>query len=316
MKRIVLDTDLAMGAGSDIDDGFALALALSEQQLAVDLVTTVDGNCDAETAALLTCELLERLHVTGVPVVTGARGPITRPDLARHAPPEIVERYGHHQPTPGYAPVAMVEYVLAHPGEVTVVAIGPLTNLATAISLEPRFAQAVAGFMIMGGMFLGQTGYSRHGGEFNVWHDPEAARAVLNSGVPQRWVGLDVTLQVRLTRSHAESLRDSGREFGTFAGEASLTWIDELARRQPGDPLSAESCAMHDPLAVAALAQPHLVTFREARVDVVTDSSFARGITVTDLLREDTAPQPNCEVAVDVDAAGFVSYFLEQITTL
>jgi len=315
--RIILDTDLAMGSpGSEIDDGFALALAHADPELQIDIVTTVNGNTDVESATLLTLELMQRLGMSDVPVIQGASAPLTRPDLSVAAPPDIVSQYGHRRPRPGFAAAEIASHILAHPGEITIVAIGPLTNVATAIALDKRVASAVREIVLMGGIFLGQTHVTDMPGEFNVWVDPEAADAVMRSGAALRCVGLDVTLQVRLTREHAQQMAASSGSFGSFAGEYTLGWIDAQRERHPGDPAAGESCAMHDPLAVAVLSRPDLVTWQPAQVSVVSDRGVARGTCVTDLLSSAGAPPANCQIAVAVDVDAFLSHFLTSIKSL
>jgi purine nucleosidase len=318
VQRIILDTDLAMGApGSDIDDGFALALAHADPGVQLDLVTTVNGNTDVESATILTAELARRLDLGDVPVVKGAAAALTRPQV-RRTPAEHVEalRASVAPPAPGYAAAAIAEHVMANPGEITIVAIGPLTNIAAALSLEPRIASAVREIVIMGGVFF-QTMPSREmPGEFNVWVDPEAAQAVLRSGMPQRWVGLDVTLKVRLTREHARRMMAAGSPFAAFAGEYTLAWIDHIAARNPGNALEADSCAMHDPLAMAVVTRPDLVRFRDAAVDVVTGEGTARGVMVTDVLESAEPPPANARVAASVDAEAFTEHLLTLINGL
>ena len=315
--RIILDTDMAMGVpGSDIDDGFALALALAEPSIAVELVTTVNGNADVESGSYLSGELLDRLGFSDIPVVQGAAAPLLFPDRRRGAPQEIREQFSHRVPRSGYAAQELAARVAAEPGEITVVAIGPLTNVAAAINIDPDFARNVKEIVIMGGVYREHTNRESMPGEFNFWVDPEAADAVLRSGAAIRLVGLDVTLKVQLTREHAEELRSSNSRFGSFAGEYTLGWIEYLALKNPGDPSAAKSCAMHDPLAVAAISRPDLLTWADAKVGVVTGPSIARGVAVADFLTSDQPPVPNVTVAVDVDADAFISYFLESISSI
>lgn len=318
MQRVILDTDLAMGApGSDIDDGFALALAHADPEIGLELVTTVNGNTDVESATILTGELARRLGIEDVPIVKGAAASLTHPEVVR-TPAEHVAalRDSVRPPDPGYAAVEIVRHVLANPGEITLVAIGPLTNVAAALVLEPRLASAVKEIVVMGGMFFGTMPRRTMPGEFNVWMDPEAAQAVLRSGAPQRWVGLDVTLQVRLTRDHARQLLAADTSFAPFAGESTLAWIDHIKQRSPGNARDADSCAMHDPLAVAVLTRPELCEFREVNASVVTGDGDARGVIVTDRLEGAEPPPSNCLVAVGVDADAFTERFLGLIAGL
>jgi purine nucleosidase len=318
VPRVILDTDLAMGApGSDIDDGFALALAHADPGVRLELVTTVNGNTDVESATILTAELARRLDLGDVRIVKGAAAALTRPQVVR-APADHVEalRDSVAPPSPGYAAAAIAELVMANPGEITIVAIGPLTNIAAALSLEPRLAQNVREIVVMGGVFFQTMPTRDMPGEFNVWVDPEAAQAVLRSGLPQRWVGLDVTLKVRLTRDHARRMLEADSPFAPFAGESTLAWIDHIAAQNPGNALEADSCAMHDPLAMAVVTRPDLVEFRDVAVDVVTGEGPARGVMVTDVLESADPPPANARVAVSVDADAFTEHFLKLLTGL
>ena len=307
MERLMLDVDLAMGAkGSDIDDGFALALALADPDLTLDLVTTVNGNTDVATATTLTLELLHRLGRADVGVHRGAAAPLLRPASRVGSVPAGVEV---REPAGQLAAVAMVEHVLAHPGQVTLAAVGPLTNVALALRLHPEFGPSLKSLVIMGGVYNQQTNRAAMPGEFNVWSDPEAAHVVLTSGVVARWVGLDVTTQVRITKAEALELERSDRPFVSFAGTHTAAWIDHL-NTGLADP--DESCALHDPLAVAAVTHPELMTFRDAYVQVELGDR-SRGVMVADYLEHGDGYAANAQVAVDVDAAGARKLILSSI---
>jgi purine nucleosidase len=316
LTRILLDTDLSMGApGSEIDDGFALALAVADPALRVEAVTTVDGNTDAVTATRLTRELLATLGRPDVPVVQGATGPLN-PALRRHplagatAPdPQGSEERAH-------AADEVVRRVMAEPGELTIVAIGPLTNVALAMLLEPRLASAVREVVVMGGAFMEHTNVGAMPGEFNFWCDPDAVEVVLSSGAPLRFVGLDVTRRVRLRRDDAASLDADGGDFGRLAARSTEAWIAAQQRSKPRDPVEQDSCSLHDPLAVAVVSRPELVTWEPAHVAVETSSRVTRGVAIADLRMWENAPEPNCRIAVDVDADAFRAVFLERIAAL
>jgi len=302
MTPVLLDLDLAMGTpGSDIDDGFALALAVADPEIDLRLVTTVSGNTDAGTATTLTLELLERLGAGSVPVHQGATRALAHPATRFGRLPDGV---APRSPASRHGVLALIEAVLATPGELTLVAVGPLTNVAMAMLLEPAFAATLADLVIMGGVFAGTTGSAELPGEFNVWSDPEAAAVVLQSAVTATWVGLDVTRRVRLTRAEADAMAADPHPFAAFAGRCSRAWIDHLA--ETDDP-ATDSCALHDPLAVAAVTRPDLLTFAEVNLAVQRDG-LARGVIVAD--RRTSAARPvNARIAVDVDPPAFADHF-------
>jgi purine nucleosidase len=318
VHRIILDTDVAMGApGSDIDDGFAMALAvdLSDQEL--ELVTTVNGNTDVETSTLLALDLLQRLGRPEIPVVKGAAAPLLRPvhDYpARDRVAGVRQRLAGLTPAPGRAATAIIDLVMANPGEISLIAIGPLTNVAVALALEPGLSSAVKEIVVMGGVFLRTTRMLGMPGEFNIWIDPEAAAIVLNSGAPLRFIGLDVTLQVQLGRADADRLEATRRPFASYAGACAHAWIDYLRDAYPGKGFC--SAPMHDPLAVAVVSRPNLVTWRPARVEVEVCSDITRGVTVADLLASKEPPEPNCLVATEVDSPAFIEFFLNHVYSL
>lgn len=310
--RVLLDTDLAMGApGSEIDDGFALALAVADPRMSVELVTTVNGNTDVDTATTLAGQLLGRLGHTGIPVVRGAGAPLRRGHPAPASGSGGSGRSPRH-----HAAVEIAERVLAEPDQLTLVAVGPLTNVALALLLEPSVASAVKEVVVMGGTYLRHTNLAGMPGEFNIWADPDAAAVVFESGAPLRCVGLDVTRQVRLSDEDAARMAETGRAFGSFAGACTREWIAYCDSRSPGAVEEHGSCAMHDPLAVAVVTNPELVTWQRAHVAVETASPVTRGMTVADLLTSIDSPVPNCEIATAVDAEAFRELFLSRISQI
>ena len=172
--RIILDTDLAMGApGSDIDDGFALALAQADPDIQLELITTVNGNTDVESATILTASSRAASDLGDVPIVKGAAAAFTHPEI-RRTPADDVRALRaacrrRHRGTRPWRSAARD----GQPGEITVVAIGPLTNVAAALILEPRLAETCSEIVIMGGIF-----FEHHAG-------PGHARRVQRLGRPR-----------------------------------------------------------------------------------------------------------------------------------
>lgn len=284
----------------DVDDGFALAFALGHAEVAVDLVTTVHGNTDLASATGCARALLHVLGRDDVPVVPGADAPLLDPARDRNAR--------------GPAARAIGEHVLAFPGEVTVVAIGPLTNVATAMLLEPRLAGAVREVVLMGGEYLPRR-EDRAGrpGEFNVWSDPVAAQVVLDSGAPVRAIGLDVTRQVRLDGDDAEGLRRGPGTFGALAATSTLAYIAHLDRTARTEDETG-SCAVHDPLTLVALVRPDLFTWDSAAsVHVEVLDPERRGRTVPDFRGEGPATRRGCRIATAVDAPAVKRLLLDTV---
>lgn len=317
--RVILDTDLAMGEGANIDDGFALALAHADPALQLDMITTVHGNTDVVSATILTELLATQLGIDPLetPIYKGAATPLIHTNKHREPSAHVLAIRDAAQSTSAqsYAPMAIIQHILANPGEITIIAIGPLTNIALALLLEPMIATQLKELVIMGGCFYGQTGLRTKPGETNVFTDPEAAQAVLRSSIPQRWVGLDCTLRVQLGKEQINALERSTSVFAAFAGRAANAYLDVLAARWPGRPIP-ESCAVHDALAVAVVSRPDFCVFKEVAASVITGDGEARGVMITDRLEGVNPPEPNCRVAVDVDTKAFEKHFLSLIQTL
>lgn len=327
---IILDTDPGLGEpGSDIDDGLAIALALASPEVELLGLTVVNGNVDALTGVDVARRLTQRLGRPELPVLLGATKPLHRDmqpvwdlfDAAVAANPHANRRteslLGPTAPQP--AARWMIEQVNARPGEIVVVAIGPATNVAEAILLDPRFATNVAEIVLMAGS---ATGYAQNitvVGDFNAYVDPEALDIVVRSGAAVRMVGLDQTSKVMLSRDDAANLRaqDAGDGIAPWIADCTDAWIDYLHEAFPARPEHETACFLHDPLVLAAVIRPALCTWAEAHVQVELVSDLARGLVVADRGLALKAPgAANATVAVDTDVTAFRAFFLDRMATL
>jgi purine nucleosidase len=327
--RVIIDADPGLGEpGSDIDDGFAIAMALRSPELDIRGLTIVNGNVDALTGVDVARRLLERLGRTDVPVLMGALAPLKR-DMrpvrqlfeavlggAARGKTEVKKILPPTEDT--HAADFLAAEAAAHPGELVVVAIGPMTNLALAIERDPRFAGNVRELVLMAGS---ATTYAQNVtvvGDFNAYVDPEALDVVMRSGAAIRMVGIDQTSRVSLTRADVEAMRERANSendpFCAWAADCADAWIDFLGHAFPKRPEHRVGCFLHDPLTLGAVIAPYLLTWAPAHVQVELESDLARGLVVADrgLALAPAAP-PNAVVAVDTDVAGFRRLFLELI---
>jgi inosine-uridine nucleoside N-ribohydrolase len=316
--RLVIDTDPGMGTpGADPEDGMAVLYALNAPGVTVEAITLVQGNVAVSQSWPNVHRLLELAGRTDVAVHAGAAEPREPPRRPLQATwlrqREAMASGGRAVDTPpDTAAGHLAETVRASPGEITIVAIGPLTNVAAAIDADPSFASALAGVVIMGGA-AEVPGNITPAAEFNIWMDPEAAAVVLDSGAPVTMVGLDVCHRTRFDRGDAARLRASGSSLAAFVADASESWIDvREAILDAGDALH-----LYDTLAMAAAIDPDVVGTRPALVEVETSTGPAQGMTVTHLddamRRLLTGREPNAAVATEVDVERFEGLFAERV---
>jgi inosine-uridine nucleoside N-ribohydrolase len=303
MRKVVWDMD------PGIDDALALILALKSPEVRVAGITTVAGNAPVETTSANARRVLEYLGAANIPVALGAASPLNRPledALSYHGPDGL----GNCSLPPPKLPLHpleardfLVQSVLDAPDEVTLVATGPLTNVAYAFELQPKLPELLNRLVLMGGAY-GLTPYGKGNctpfAEFNIWQDPEAAHLVFNSGADIFAVGLDVTMNPAacLNSQHLTQIK---------------------ARHTPAARLAAQlveyevkyhvCCRMHDPLALAVLLDASLFDFISARVEVVKGHDLDRG--VTRILSSSSSQL--IHVASAVDGSRFLKLFLSRI---
>ena len=308
-QPILIDTD------PGIDDVMAILFALRSPELHVLGLTTVFGNHYVDVTTRNARRVLELVGHGAIPVARGAEGPLLR----RYAgPPTFVhghdglgdagvaadpERGAHSLPAAQF----IVETVMAHPGEVTLVPIGPLTNIALALKLEPRLAQAVKQVVLMGGTLLAPGNVSPVA-EANIHNDPEAAALVFSASWHVVMVGLDVTCATIMDRAYMLELE-----------AAHNVYTDLLARIVPlyqkyHDEHHALQGGMHthDPSAIAYLLEPGLFKTVTHRVRVETQG-YAAGQVIADRTGKHY-DGPKTEICVEVDAPRLLELYKERLT--
>ncbi len=295
------------------DDAIALLLALASPEVELLGVTTVAGN---QTLAKTTANAFRVLEFVGrgdVPVAAGADRPLVRePFVAAYVHGES-GLDGPDLPPPRGAPVAthavdfLAERVLASSEPVTLVATGPLTNVALFLARHPEPAARPARIVLMGGSIA--EGNVTPAAEFNVWADPEAAARVFASGLDVTMIGLDVTHKALLGREHAERLRAAGRT-GRMAAE-----LLDFYQRFHAETYGFDGSPIHDAVALAHAFRPDLVETLPRHVAVECGSELCRGRTIVDLWRR-TGNAPNAAVGVGIDPEAFLELLVERLASL
>ena len=307
MRRFVIDTDTAS------DDAVALVMALRDSRVRVDAVTVVQGNVPLDLAlqaALYTVELCGG----GVPVCAGLAKPLLRP--AEHAQDvhgadgmgDIGLPLTGREPDEGHAVDQLLARFSAEPGEIELVTLGPLSNVAVALLREPRLAEWVKHCYIMGGASDGQ-GNIGLAGEFNVWQDPEAAKIVFESGMPITMIGWDpCRLDSVVTDADQASIRAVGTALADFAIDIQGTLVEYTRNVAKLDGIS-----LADPLAMAVALEPATATATLQRfVTVSTDNGLTRGQTVVDHL-DLLGRERNTTVVLRVDHERYLEMLHEAV---
>ena len=271
--RVLIDTD------PGVDDAFALLLAMRSPELSIEGITAVAGNVPLELTLPNALRMVEIAGRKDIPVAAGAKAPLLRR--------LVTAAYAHGEnglggaefPEPTLKPVAepaaeLIRSVIRkYPKEVTLITVGPLTNVAEALNSDPELASLVKGVVMMGGSLSG--GNITPAAEFNVYVDPEAARIVFQSGIPVTMVGLDVTRKTSLTDKHARALEVAQNPVSQAAAKIARHAIDH--NREQGFLVGPN---MHDSLAVAAFLDPSILKWKEYYVDVETSGELTAGETL------------------------------------
>jgi len=308
-KRIIIDTD------PGIDDALAIQLALASPELSLEGLSIVHGNCSLEQATVNGLSILELANASHIPLAKGCELPLVQPSLLA---PETHGNTGlgyAKLPEPRSKPAVqhgcdfLIEKVISNPGEITLVAIGPLTNVAMAIRKEPRFAKSLKELVIMGGA-IRHEGNTTALGEFNVYVDPHAAHIVFHAGVPTTLVPLDVTYQCVLTAQDVERLLKIDSPIPKFIKNSTDFYMEYHDSYQ-----GIKGCIINDPLALALTFAPELCDYEELPVDVDISGGVSMGKTLADFYNYEKKPA-NMKVALGVRQRDFIELFLERMEKL
>jgi inosine-uridine nucleoside N-ribohydrolase len=300
---IIIDTDPGH------DDALALLLAARAPELRLLAVTCVAGNQTLDKTTLNARRVLSVGDIRTVPVAAGMARPLVR---QLHTAPNVhgesgLDGYDFPPPQveviPEHAVDVIIRTVTESPEPVTLVPVGPLTNVAMAFLRAPAITEKLARIVLMGG--AAHLGNTTPAAEFNIYVDPEAAQIVFESGVPITMVGLDATHQARLRPQERERIRALGTPVATMVGALMDFYTGTEARRDPAD-----GPPIHDALAVAALIRPDLLETKHVNVVIETAGEYTAGRTVCDL-RGTTGRPPNADVALGVDRDAFIELLTE-----
>ena len=319
-KRVIIDTD------PGVDDAFAILLALNSPELKVEALTVVPGNVDGKQGlenALKIVSLANRCDVT---VAGGAQHPLNQKLITAqywHGPNGLA---GVELPAPKckadprFGPDLIIELIHKYPHELTLIPVGPLTNIALAVSKDPSIASLVKDIVIMGGSITG--GNVNGAAEANIYNDPEAAAIVFNAGWMVTMVGSDVGERTLILRKHIAELQSAHMPEGDFVAKLADFYVTRSEKS------GYQGAALYDPLAVGVAIDPTVVTTKEMHVDVETKGEFTRGETVANRMGSNennvlhgdhyeidgvTELKPNAKVAVASDADKFLKLFITRI---
>ena len=288
---VILDTDI----GDDIDDALALSLALQSPELNILAVITVLN--DGARRADLVWRVLELYRRNDIPVGTGAEQPIIAQPRAGVVRQTEALAPNYHMPASRRhnGIELLIDTCLRSPEKVTLIGYGPATNIGIALRAEPRLRDKVERIVLMNGVFF------HPGLEYNTKMDPEAAAIVYSSGLPVTAVGLDVTMQCKLSADQMQRISGAKLESVKFLYQLIRLWQNGKEDQRP---------ILHDPLAIGVTVRPDLVNTVPGAVTVETRGSPDQTYGMTLFHRD---PAASVRVAQEVSSAAFVDFFLDRV---
>lgn len=317
MRKVIIDTD------AGIDDAMALLLALASPELEIVGITTVSGNVHVDHCTKNVLHVLELAGRTEIPVFRGAERALLAPTdlraVAVHGPTGL----GPFTANPATAPQArhavewIIETLLANPGEIEILALGPVTNVALAIATDRRVTDAVSRVVYMGGVTLGHGNVGPIS-TFNVTVDAEATQLLLRSGVSNVvQVGQDVTRHVRMRDEDDQRLAELASPVGDFLHQLNVHGREVSRLVEP----EAEGHAVHDVVAATYVIDSSLFESRFVHMEVALSEPLTRGATIADYRPTSIpgdyerldVPAPNCHVCLKADRDRIIRLYLDRI---
>jgi purine nucleosidase len=307
--KVILDTD------PGIDDALAFILLKAMPEIELQAITVTHGNTSVEKCTTNALKLVELLGMQDIPVAIGADQPLvkalsvaeeTHGDTGLgHAilPPPVVTTVQDN------AANLIIKIVNANPGEITILCIGPVTNLALALLKEPSLRKKIKNVVSMAGA-IHYPGNATPSSEYNVFCDPESFDILLRSGIDLTLVPLDVTYQCIFTKDHVARLKGARADIENFIDRSTAFYMEFHAEYQ-----GIQGCAINDPLAAAILVKPELVTFRDYYVDIELHGEFTTAKLSADHFGA-SGKVANAKVAMEVDVDGFMDFFIERVKSL
>lgn len=306
-KRILIDTD------PGVDDSMAILFAFASPEVQVEGLTTVFGNVAVDLTTQNALRLVELAGRPDVPVAMGAEKPLLRPFTGQGwvvhgrnglGEAEFPEPRG--KPDTRRAAQFIIDTIMANPGEITLVPLGPLTNIALAVATEPQIAQNVRDVVLMGGA-ANVAGNASPVAEANIRNDPEAAHIVFHAGWPLTMVGLDVTQKSVMSPEYLDRLHEADNLWTDFIYAITRHYLD-FSRRTGWNGMP-----VHDSSALAYVIDPTLFETKHAYVDVEHRSEHHSGNTIPDW-RGQREAESNVNVCVDVDNERFLELYRQRLS--
>ncbi|MFE8699854.1 nucleoside hydrolase [Cytobacillus sp. FJAT-54145] len=301
MRKVIIDVD------TGIDDSLAILLALESPEIDIVGFTTVSGNVEVNQA---TRNTLKTVQMTGksVPVYKGCNLPLVKSYIDAtdtHGADGLGETFYEllkYEPEEQYAVDFILQTIKENPDEITLIALGPLTNIAMAIQKDIKTLSLVKQIILMGGAAR-YHGNCSPVAEYNFWVDPHAAEIVFKSGLDITMVGLDVTHKIVLSPNIREIIKQFKTPLSQFIYDITQFYVDFHWKQE-----RTIGCVINDPLVIAYLIRPDIISFNYGKVLIETEG-IAVGQSVVDFSKKET----NTKIVMDVDVKEFFNIFLKRL---